>query len=285
MTKELNVTWLINEVVVQKNTSVSSASYTNTSAGVGTLNVSAIGANADWTDMQIWTWNLTEKPAPIAAFTYSPQNQVANQPITFNASNSSAPAKTIASYGWNFGDGAIGTAKIVAHSYSSAGNYSVTLTVTDKADLTNSTSKTVSVNPVSENAVFDTKPGSYPCISGTHKGTITPNQTLTVQKLYTYPCAGTDGHTKYIRVYNSTGTLSEGHWRGYCEEGNNLSLSTEITLLKDHEYNYTIVTGSYPQIHHTARLEIAAGVITCSEFIDINGVRYNDWIPAILLFL
>ncbi len=144
--QEVNITWLLNEVVVQKNMSVSSASYTNTSAGVGTWNVSAIGTNADWTDMRVWTWNVTEKPVPIAAFTYSPQNQVANQPITFNASNSTASAKAIASYDWNFWDGVTGTAKIVSHSYTSAGNYSVTLTVTDKADLTNSTSKTVTPN-------------------------------------------------------------------------------------------------------------------------------------------
>ena len=41
--------------------------------------------------------------------------------------------------------------------------------------------------------VFDTgSPANpYPSISGTHNGTITPNQTITVSKLYTYPCSGT----------------------------------------------------------------------------------------------
>jgi len=48
-------------------------------------------------------------------------------------------------------------------------------------------------------------------------------------------------------------------------------------------YNYTIRTGSYPQIHHTDRLEIDNGVITCEEFIDANGRRYEDGIPAIRL--
>ena len=56
--------------------------------------------------------------------------------VAYGAANIGDFTNAIASYDWNFGDGATGTAKIVSHSYSSAGNYSVTLTVTDKADFT-----------------------------------------------------------------------------------------------------------------------------------------------------
>ena len=57
-----------------------------------------------------------------------------------------------------------------------------------------------------------------------------------------------------------------------------------VRLLKGHKYNYTIVTGSYPQIIHAKEHEAKeGGNITCSEFIDANGNRYNDWIPAIRL--
>jgi YD repeat-containing protein len=34
---------------------------------------------------------------------------------------------------------------------------------------------------------FDTSPGAYPSISGMHNGTITPNVTIEVSQLYTYP--------------------------------------------------------------------------------------------------
>ena len=51
-------------------------------------------------------------------------------------------------------------------------------------------------------AVFDTGPGIYPSISGMHNGTITPFNDLNVSKLYTYPCAGTGGHTEYAKIYN-----------------------------------------------------------------------------------
>ena len=35
---------------------------------------------------------------------------------------------------------------------------------------------------------FDTGSGTYPSISGTHNGTITPNKTIITTKLYTYSC-------------------------------------------------------------------------------------------------
>jgi hypothetical protein len=47
---------------------------------------------------------------------------------------------------------------------------------------------------------FDTSPGTYPHISGTHTGTITLNHNVTVHKLYTYPRAGTGGHREYVWI-------------------------------------------------------------------------------------
>jgi hypothetical protein len=51
---------------------------------------------------------------------------------------------------------------------------------------------------------FDTGTGTYPSISGTHNGTITPKQTITVNLLYTYPCTGTGGHTEYAKICNDS---------------------------------------------------------------------------------
>jgi len=62
-----------------------------------------------------------------------------------------------------------------------------------------------------------------------------------------------------------------------------LSFGEAFVLKANVTYNYTIRTGSYPQIHHTDRLEVDKGVITCSKFMDANGERYEDWIPAIRL--
>lgn len=107
--------------------------------------------------------------------------------------------------------------------------------------------------------------------------------------MYTYPCAGTGGHTGSIKLYESETLIANGSWEG-CYEGDyhNLTIDNEtgasyVTLLKGHKYNYTIVTGSYPQIIHEPSKEVTGGTVTCSSFVDVNGKVYYDWIPAIRL--
>jgi parallel beta-helix repeat protein len=133
--------------------------------------------------------------------------------------------------------------------------------------------------------IFDTGPSKnpYPSIMGTHNGTITPNQTITVSKLYTYPCTGTGGHSGYVRIWNKTGTIVERNWTGYSGDWHNITFPTPFTLEAGKEYNYTIHTGSYPQIHHNKTLIVPDGEITCTKFTDANGRVYYDWIPAIRL--
>ncbi len=56
---------------------------------------------------------------------------------TFDARSSTAAAgRTIASYAWSFGDGSTATGAQVTHPYAIAGDYPVTLTVTDSAGFT-----------------------------------------------------------------------------------------------------------------------------------------------------
>jgi len=123
----------------------------------------------------------------------------------------------------------------------------------------------------------------YPSIPGTHNGTITPNQTIIATKLYTYPCAGTGGHTEYARIWNKTWNAT-ATWEGYAGDWHNITFDKPVVLLPNETYNYTIRTGSYPQIHHTDALPTASGWINCTEFVDANGKSHDDWIPAIRLF-
>ena len=102
---------------------------------------------------------------------------------------------------------------------------------------------------------FDTGPGTYPSISGTHEGTIKPNQTITVSKLYTYPCSGTGGHSEHVRIWNDTWAGMEASWTGYLGDWHNVTFPESFTLVANEIYNYTIRTGSYPQIHHTPALQ------------------------------
>ena len=155
------------------------------------------------------------------------------------------------------------------------------LTVTDNDGTMNSTFKVITISEL-EGFVFDTGEGTYPSIFGTHNGIITPNQTITLSKLYTYPCPRTGGHTEYARIWNST-LDAIAIWSGYVGDWHNISFNKTFTLVANETYNYSIRTGSYPQIHHNRTLTVPNGVITCTEFIDANGKRYNNRIPAIML--
>jgi parallel beta-helix repeat protein len=131
--------------------------------------------------------------------------------------------------------------------------------------------------------IFDTDEGDYPSISGTHNGTITMTHTVNVSTIFSYSCTGTGGHIEYAKIWNSSWGGAEAHWHGYVDDWHNCSFDKNFTLVAGETYNYTIRTGSYPQIHHTPELLTATGVITCTEFMDVNGKRHEGWIPAIRL--
>ena len=132
-------------------------------------------------------------------------------------------------------------------------------------------------------SVFDTGKGTYPSIMGTHKGEIKPSDNVNVSNLYTYPCAGTGGHTESIELYENGDLIASGVWEGYQGDWHNITITPSVTLLTGHTYNYTIVTGSYPQIIHKPSKDVTGGTITCTSFVDANGKTYTDWIPAIRL--
>jgi len=136
-------------------------------------------------------------------------------------------------------------------------------------------------------ASFDTGPSTYPypSISGVHHGNFTPKRNITVHQIFTYPCAGTGGHSEYVVFcdYETGERKIEVRWNGYQGDYHNITVSPPVELLKNRVYNYTIITGSYPQIIHRPSYENDYGIITCIKFTDINGREYNDWIPAIRL--
>jgi parallel beta-helix repeat protein len=139
------------------------------------------------------------------------------------------------------------------------------------------------VIPPSIENVFDSHEGTYPSIMGTHKGEIKPSDDINVSKLYTYPCVGTGGHTESIKLYENDILIASGTWNGYQDDWHNITITTSVILQAGHTYNYTIVTGSYPQIIHAKSKDVTGGTITCNEFVDANGKTYTDWIPAIRL--
>jgi PKD repeat protein len=86
---------------------------------------------------------------PIASFTYTPIYPEVNQVVTFDASASYDPDGNIVSYTWDFGDGTPPVTEndpITYHAYTSYGDYTVKLTVTDNDGLTGQTEATIHVS-------------------------------------------------------------------------------------------------------------------------------------------
>ena len=82
--------------------------------------------------------------APIADAN-NPYNGTVGVPLDFNGSHSSDPDGDIVAYEWNFGDNSTGTGVTPTHTYTAAGTYSVTLTVTDDMGATDSTTRTATI--------------------------------------------------------------------------------------------------------------------------------------------
>jgi len=140
---------------------------------------------------------------------------------------------------------------------------------------------------VDDCVLFDTGAdrASYPSIPGEHKGNFTPRKDIKIKKVYTCSCPGTGGHSEFIEFFCPDGTsLGNASWNGYKGDWHNITFDEPIELKGNQTYNYILKTGSYPQIIHSDRVETPDGIITCYEFIDANGRKHKNWIPAIKFF-
>jgi PKD repeat protein len=82
-----------------------------------------------------------------ASFIFTPGAPSTDTPVVFDASAvaTNNPGVTIVSYAWDFGDGATGNGRQASHQYSSAGTYTVKLTVRDATNKSGTATQTVTV--------------------------------------------------------------------------------------------------------------------------------------------
>ncbi|HEY9206645.1 MAG TPA: S-layer protein domain-containing protein [Candidatus Methanoperedens sp.] len=82
----VNVTWLINNIQVQNETGVTTSSYTNKSAALGTWTVTASAQNGNGSVTQRWDWIVTVPGAPFITKSApaTPVNDIAGASRTFN---------------------------------------------------------------------------------------------------------------------------------------------------------------------------------------------------------
>jgi PKD repeat protein len=124
------------------------ADTTVTLYGAG-LSVDGGGTSGDGTNTDTLTITVQAGgglPQPPVADANGPYSGTVGVPVQFDGSGSADPDGDIAAYDWDFGDGNSGTSMTPTHTYNLSGNYTVTLTVTDKGALQSSDTTTAEIS-------------------------------------------------------------------------------------------------------------------------------------------
>jgi len=187
----------------------------------GTASVDSAPADGyfsgEWSSPYVWQVGAP----PAASFTYSPSAPYTGETVTFNASASYDPDGSIVSYEWDFGDDSTGSGENVYHSYSDAGDYTVTLTVTDDDDATDTDTTIITVIGTNQ------PPVAY--------FTYSPSSPVNIGEVISFDASGS---------YDTDGTIVNYHWDfgdGYSSTGQNPTHSYS----QDGTYTVTLTVTDY----------------------------------------
>jgi len=145
--------------------------------------------------------------APCANFTHTPITPYVNDTVNFDASATTPNGGNIISYEWNFGDGTNGTGVFTTKIYTEAGNYTVTLTVTDDEGEKDTTWKVITVIPQPDGAAIDLynqKGGQGP---NQPDGAFALGETVTLTALLTYDEEPVQNKLVGFEVIDPTGEI------------------------------------------------------------------------------
>lgn len=173
----------------------------------------------------------------------------------------------IIEYRWNFGDGNTATGETAVHSYSSIGEYTVTLTVVDEEGLTDETQMTVSVKDSSNvgtlNVTVVDGDGHAISAAPVYLNLGSPNQ----QKVYT------DSQGKGTYKLEKGDYVIGSYKNGYLPSTKNISIipnavrDITLTMIKQ-----DIVTGEF-DVHRMTLDEIKAAGIDVNDPANQNVCR------------
>lgn len=159
----------------------SSTIYTAALEINATTTVKAIGVKAGNTDSAIAEaiYTITAPPALVADFSANSTTVYVDQVVTLT--NSTSGGATPYSYSWTFGDSGTSTDENPTHAYTAIGTYTITLTVTDGNNDTDAETKT-----------------NYIIVEAAPEGA--------TDLFISEYCEPFGGNTKYIEIFNGTGT-------------------------------------------------------------------------------
>ena len=131
--------------------------------------------------------------------------------MSFDGSASNDPDGSISSYAWNFGDGNTGTGVTPSHTYTAAGTFAVTLTVTDDGGLTDTATSSANIGagnapPVADaNGPYNGTAGQQVSFDGS--GSSDSDGTIVAYD-WTFGDGGTGTGVSPVHTYASAGTYT-----------------------------------------------------------------------------
>ena len=128
------------------------------------------------------TTAVTNNSAPTAFPSVESSTTEAGVELAFDGSGSSDPDGSITSYEWDFGDGSTATGTYTTHAYSSPGEYTATLTVTDDDGATASSTVTITVDendaPTASASASNTSPDTGDSVEFDASGSSDPDGSI-----------------------------------------------------------------------------------------------------------
>ena len=146
--------------------------------------------------------------SPPVAVINAPSDAQVGGPVVFDASASESESK-IVSYAWDLGDGTTANAVEIEHAYGSPGIYNVTLTVTNKDDLSNTTNTQITITATDPEPTEEPGDGNIEGINWILDGTIVGTEITALFE------GGTVSGSSGCNSYNAA----------YVIDGNNISIS------------------------------------------------------------
>lgn len=192
---------------------------------------------------------------PIIIYSVSPTTQMISANISFDASESYDPDGDPVAILWEFGDSTKSTFPTTTHSYSSPGQYTVKLTVSDPNDGTNQTSIIISIQSSSNN------PPSAPSIEGTSFGHM--------NKTYRYLFRSTDVDNDLLKYIIDWGD-------GETTENESTSASAEFQITHQWDTAGRYIISAYAHDGQTRSSNSTHTILIDARAIESIGYMTDD---------